>query len=279
MSVAAVELPVLTHDGHRYTLAARVPEQAHARLLWVPALGVAARHYTPFAEALAARGIAVYLHEWRGDGSSNLRPDRANDWAYRELLDVDLPATLAGMRSHTPDMPTFIGGHSLGGQIAACFLGLHAPLFEQLWLVASGTPYWRTFPPSIRWWLPAFYRFAIWISQRRGAFPGRQLRFGGDEARGLIGDWARVGLSGRYAAYGWDVDLEAAMAAARPSVRGVLLARDWLAPRTSLAGLLEKLPQAEKRMTVLDAATLGARADHFGWMKRPEAVVASLLAE
>jgi len=77
--IDASPLPVQTGDGHRFELLARVPTQPRAQLLWLPALGVAARHYLPFAEALAAQGIAVYLHEWRGNGSSSLRPSRTQD--------------------------------------------------------------------------------------------------------------------------------------------------------------------------------------------------------
>ena len=76
----ALQLPVKTADGHRSELIARIPEAPRASLLWVPALGVAAKHYVAFAEALAARGVAVFLHEWRGNGSSSLRASRANDW-------------------------------------------------------------------------------------------------------------------------------------------------------------------------------------------------------
>jgi hypothetical protein len=32
------------------------------------------------------------------------------------------------------------------------------------------------------------------------------------------------------------------------------------------------------RCDTLDAGRLGARADHFGWMKRPDAVAAALAA-
>ena len=77
-------------DGHQWTLLVRQPtEPPRMHLLWLPALGVAARHYLPFAEALAARGVAVYLHEWRGNGSSSLRPSHTQDWGYRELLELD----------------------------------------------------------------------------------------------------------------------------------------------------------------------------------------------
>lgn len=279
MNIRALELPVQSPDGHAWILAARVPEQPRAHLLWLPALGVAARHYLPFAEALATRGIAVYLHEWRGNGSSSLRADPLHDWGYRELLALDLPASQAVMRAQGASGVPVIGGHSLGGQLAACHLGLHAHEFERLWLVASGTPYWKTFAPPRGWLLPWFYQFAIWIARRRGTFPGRRLGFGGEEARGLIRDWASVGLSGHYAAAGLDADLEAGMARASPVIRGVLFERDWLAPPASLAGLLAKFPRGRKHVTRLGARTLGTRADHFAWMKQPEAVAATLCGQ
>src|SRR3546814_18265886 len=54
--IRAHEIPLTAIDGHRYTLLARIPERADRSLLWLPALGVAARPYLPFADGLAARG-------------------------------------------------------------------------------------------------------------------------------------------------------------------------------------------------------------------------------
>ena len=276
MSQESLDIPLVAEDGHRFNLVARIPQHPRTSLLWLPALGVAAKHYLPLAESLAARGVAVFLHEWRGNGSSSLRAGRQQDWGYREILEADLPTSHAAMRQHVGAPPTIIGGHSLGGQLAACYLGLQAEQFQRLWLVASGTPYWRTFPGLRGYALPWFYRFAIWISQRRGALPGRRLGFGGEEARSLIGDWARVGLSGRYAAAGFPVDLEAAMAQVPAAVDAVLLADDWLAPRSSLQALLAKLPRTTARVEVLDEGDLQTAADHFSWMKQPQAVVEAL---
>ena len=275
MPTEALELPVEGEDGHRWSLLARIPETPSHRLLWLPALGVAARHYLPFADALAQHGVAVFVHEWRGHGSSSVRASRHCDWGYRELLLHDLPASERAVAGQAPGVEPIIGGHSLGGQLACCRLAM-APGARALWLVASGSPYWRAFPVQTRWWLPATYRFLPWLAKIRGALPGRTVGFGGNEARGLIQDWARSGLSGRYAAQGLEIDLDRALRSVTVPVHAIAFARDWLGPESSLRFLLSKLASTQVRIARLDAAALGATADHFAWMRFPEAVASAL---
>ena len=269
-------LTVEAGDGHRYRLLARQPESPIAALLWVPALGVAARHYLPFAEALNRHGIAVFVHEWRGHGSSDRRAGRDSDWGYRELLDHDLPASLDLMHARTPGLAHIVGGHSLGGQLAACLLGLDNRAASRLWLVASGAPYWPAFPRPRRWLLPLAYRFLPWLADRQGALPGRAIGFGGKEARGVMRDWSRTALSGRYAGAGMSRDLETALSSIAVDIDAVLFGDDWLAPRSSLDFLLGKMRATGLRCSTLDAATLGVNADHFAWMQRPDAVARAL---
>ena len=278
MTADAVEFKVAGEDGHRWSLLGRIPAQPRASLLWLPALGVAARHYMPFADALAAQGIAVFLHELRGHGSSSLRADRHTDWDYCTLLLRDLPASEAAVAAALPAVPHVLGGHSLGGQLACCRLATVPDSASALWLVASGSPYWRAFPPRHRWWLPLAYRFLPWLAQVRGALPGRSVGFGGNEARGLVRDWARSGLSGRYAAQGFDLDLDAALARVDHPLRAVIFDRDWLGPPSSLRFLLSKLRNRSSDIVTLDASILGASADHFAWMQRPRAVASALSA-
>lgn len=287
----ALQLPVAA-EGHRWEVIARLPDEPRARLLWLPALGVAARHYLPFAEALATHGIAVFLHEWRGHGSSSLRAGRHCDWGYRELLALDLPASESVIASQLGGQPTtgagILGGHSLGGQLACCRLAMEPAAAQQLWLVASGSPYWRAFPPPARYALPLAYRFLPWLARRCGALPGRRIGFGGQEARGVIADWASSALSGRYAARGLDIDLETNLRQAMPEVRAIVLGRDWLAPPSSLRFLLAKMPRARTTVTTLDAPALGTaapdadasvvEADHFAWMAQPAAVASALVS-
>ena len=280
MTVRAWAQAVATGDGHRFELLARAPVNPATGLLWLPALGVPARHYLPFAETLAERGVAVFLHEWRGNGSSNLRPSRAVDWGYRELL-ADIAASRDAMAAALPATAARrLGGHSLGGQLACCHAALDDGTgYEELWLVASGTPYWRRFPAPRGWTLPLAYRFLPWLARRNGTLPGRRIGFGGTEARGVIRDWARVGLTDRYRADGIGQDMDAALRGLRIRIRGVTLDRDWLAPRSSLQGLVARMHRASASLVTLGRMQLGTDADHFAWMRAPAGVVETLAGQ
>lgn len=276
------ELPVHSiaveaDDGHTWQLLAVIPKQPTARLFWLPAMGVAARHYLVFAQELAAQGTAIFIHDWRGIGSSSLRPARGVDWGYCEVLMQDLPASETAIAQHLDGLPRIVGGHSLGGQLACCHLGLAPESASRLWLVASGSPYWRAFPLRSKWWLPMAYRFLPWLAERRGFLPGRSVGFGGNESRRLIHDWARSALSGRYAADGLGVNLEAAMQQVVVDAHAVALTEDWMAPASSTRYLLSKLPRSRHRIESLNRHALGTRAGHFEWMKQPQAVIGSLL--
>src|SRR5487761_1542209 len=101
--IQLVVIPVAVADGSRFELQCVQPAGGWRQLLyWLPAMGISARHYLPLAEALAAHGVALAVHEWRGIGSSNRRAGRACDWGYRELLQDDLPAGLAALRARWP---------------------------------------------------------------------------------------------------------------------------------------------------------------------------------
>jgi len=279
MSVRAFELPVVARDGHRLMVQARIPASPHSTLVWHGGMGIAARHFLPLADAMAARGVAAFVPDWRGVGSSSVRASRTSDWGYRELLTQDLPAIESAVDQVVPGVRRIVGGHSLGGQLASVRAGLAPASADALWLVASGTPHWRAFPSPTRWWLPGAYHLLDGIAKACGKLPGRRIGFGGEESRGVIRDWSRTGLTGRYAAKDVDIDLEEALRRVAVPIHAVRMAHDWLAPASSLQALLAKMPEAPARVTVLDHAAPGVRADHYAWMKQPAATVEALIAD
>ncbi len=235
---------------------------------WLPALGVTARHYARFAEVLAAEGIGLARHEWRGAGSSNLRARRGVDWRYRDLL-ADIRDGLAALRVRHPDARIWIGGHSLGAQFAALALA-RDPSLAGVIIVASGTPYWRSFP----WWqrpilLGVFAWFRL-LSDLFGYFPGRRTAFAGNEARSVIHDWIRSGLSGRYR-HAWpEGELDAELRERTQPLFALHLRDDRFAPPSSFDELVSRLPNAPKRIHHLVPTDFeSGKADHFSWMKDP----------
>jgi predicted alpha/beta hydrolase len=267
-------LRVVAADGAVADLllcAAAELDEAHPLVYWLPAMGVPARHYLPLAQALAVRGVTVAIHEWRGIGSSDRRASRRQNWGYRELLTDDLPAGLAAVRERLPQASCWLGGHSLGGQIATLYASQDDSLAGLL-LVASGAPYWRCF--ARRWLIRGAYSLAPMLASVLGHLPGRRIGFGGNEARGVIRDWARSGRSGRYSVAGTVRDWERQLAALGLPLLAVRLADDWLGPASSLAWLLDKLPAAPRQVIELTAAQLQGPADHFSWMKTPEPLAA-----
>jgi len=275
-TIAASIMPVRSGDGARFdVLCVQPPGPVLQCLYWLPAMGVPARQYLPLAQALAERGVAVMLHEWRGIGSSDRRAGRRCDWGYRELLEYDLPAALAGKRARWSQATCWLGGHSLGGQLATLYAALHPDACAGLALVASGAPYWRRFRRG--WLIGLAYAVAPWLAAAVGHLPGRRIGFGGNEARGVIADWARSGRSGRYAARGMAADFEQRLASLRLPVLALRLRDDWLGPPSSLDFLLGKMPQAHADTEVITPQDLdGATADHFRWMKTPAPVAARI---
>ena len=275
----AVEaLPVRASDGAQSDVLLQLPAGPAERLLyWLPAMGVSARQYLPLAQALAGMGIAVVVHEWRGIGSSNRRASRRQDWGYRTLLRDDVPAGLAAARQRLPQAGCVLGGHSLGGQLAALYASLHPGQVDALVAVASGAPYWRQFRHGAL--IGLAYVAAPWLARLFGHLPGRRIGFGGNEARGVIDDWARSGRTGRYAAVGVAEDVEQRLRALALPMLAVRMADDWLGPQASLDWLLGKMPHNRVERQLLDASDFdGRRADHFGWMKTPGPVARRIAA-
>jgi predicted alpha/beta hydrolase len=229
----------------------------------------------PLADACAAHGIAMALHEWRGIGSSDRRAGRHSDWGYRDLLEADLPAGMAAAKARWPQARFWMGGHSLGGQLSCLYASLHSRDVAGIALIASGAPYWRCF----RFGIPILVAYALAspLAQLVSYLPGRRIGFGGNEARGVIADWSRSGRTGRYAADGMDVDFEKQLAALELPLLALRLRDDWLVPESSLDWLLDKMPKTSRQTAIVAPQQLaGQRADHFTWMKVPDVLAAQL---
>ncbi len=268
---------VRSADAVEADLLMSLPSSARIGVLWLPALGVGARHYQAFAAALADAGIASALHEWRGTGSSNRRASRDCDWGYRELLGQDIPASLAVAREACPDLRWVIAGHSLGGQLATLFAALNPQAVEGLVIAGSGSPYWKTFRGRMRVAVRALPLIVHALTAVCGYYPGKRLGFAGRESRNLMRDWARTARSGCYENYAEDVDSERALKVFSKPVLGIRLSEDRLCPEASFDWLLAKTPDAPMQRVLLAPEDFSSGlAEHFSWLKDTQPVAAAM---
>lgn len=267
---------VVSCDGAKSDLILNGANDAPIWLYWCPALGVSARQYRLFAEAVAAAGIGIARHEWRGTGSSDQRATRQKDWGYRELL-ADISAGIAALRSTRKIELLAIGGHSLGAQLAALAQAINPRMTEALVLIASGIPWWRSFPG---WRQPLFlsgFGTARLLSAILGYFPGRRLKFAGNEANGVIRDWCRSGFTGCYRPDHIHIDLDARLSQLKTVAWAAHLAQDGLAPKRSLLELQKRMSDTHWHTESFSPGQFDSvQASHFSWMQDPAPIVRAL---
>lgn len=267
-------------DGHRYgaSLHRAADAQAPVLVFW-SALGTPARFYARFAAALAAGGVHVVTADWRGIGSSSLRAGRGVDFGYRELVEFDTSLLVDQVRERFPQAPIWLGGHSLGGQLSALTATRRRDEVAGLVLIASGTSFRHCYRGGARIGVDFIAALAEGVTGLVGYFPGRQLGFGGREARTLMKDWARVARSGRYQLHHAADDYEAALATLQQPVLALSFAADTWAPAAAADHLLAKMPQARPTRWRWSTADSGGQAlDHFSWARAPERVAPRVAA-
>lgn len=237
-------------------------------LVFWPALGVAARYYTRFADALADRGVSVALPDLPGQGDSTVEP-RTSAIGYGSVLADDVPATLAAVREQLPGRRLLLGGSSLGGQLAVLYAAIRPDDVDGLVLVASGTAFFGGFP-NVRRRLSVLglSQFVGVTSRLSGHWPGDRFGFGGAQPAALMRDWARNARTGRYVVDG--VDLDPLIARIRVPMLAVTMAGDHLAPTSSVDHLCGKLRGA--RVDRWHHAPDGPAPGHLGWARTPVAV-------
>lgn len=211
--------------------------------------------------------------EQRGLGASSLRPSRDSTWGFAEVMHDDLPVVLDWVRQQAPDQPLYLIGHSLGGHYATMASGLYADRIDGVVLAACGSPWIEAYDGATRDQIGQLVEAIPVLHEQHGYYPGGQVGFGGDEARGVMDDWRHLARTNRYRLDGDDTSVATRVAAYSGPVLMVRMADDDFAPERAVAAGVARFTARRPDERVLTADDIGGAADHFGWARRPKAVV------
>ncbi len=265
-----VERIEFTTTGGRQRAGVAVPAQApRAAVLVAPALGVRASYYGKLCAALVQHGFAAAAVDQPGQGESPARANRRTDWGYAALIE-HYAASARALHDAFPAVPTFLVGHSIGGQAALMAAGNELPGVAGVVVVASGCPYWKTWDGLYAHKIRAATWSAGALARTLGVFPGDKVGFGGREPKTLMMQWAHAAQTGRYVL--GDFDGDALLARPGPPTLAIRVEGDAWAPERSMKLTLGRLVNREVTFERWDGAPHGG--DHNRWPSQPEHVAA-----
>ncbi len=249
-------------------------------ILFLPAMGMAAKYYAPFGAALHAAGFHVVIGDFRNHGAGSVKPRRGVDFGYKTLVRGDCARMVACARERFGASALFIGGHSLGGHVTALYAAL-APAGELagVFAVAAGSVDYRGWRGLAALRILALTQAAGAVALALGHFPGQRLGFAGLEPKTQMTDWAHAARTGRFEPRGDTFDYEARMAEVSLPALAISIGDDDYAPPSAARRLYGKLARARVEYDTLKPDAFGrARVGHFSWVKTPAPVVARVRA-
>lgn len=264
-------LVIATSDKHQFnaTLYPTQDDQAPV-LIFLAALGTPARVYGRFSREMVTQGVQVCTADWRGIGSSSIRAGRSSDFGYRHLVEFDLASLVEAVQRSLPRAPIWLGGHSLGGQMALLRAGSHPDGISGVVLIASGSVHLPCFTWKLRMGIRALVYLHRATRPLLGYFPGSRFGFGGREASGLMHDWSHVALTGKYKPKGAAVDYEHLLKSLKLPVLSLSFAADSWSPYPAAKALVDKVPSSiVKHWHWSRADSKGVALDHYSWLKQP----------
>lgn len=273
-------LTVTASDQHRFNATWYPTSEPDAPIvIFMSALGTPGKVYRHLGKELVQHGVQVCTPDWRGIDSSSVRAGRASDFGYRHLVEVDLPALIASVRQVCPNAPIWLGGHSLGGQVALLGATALADPIAGVLLIACGSVDIACYRGRARWGVRTLAALSGILGPLLGYFPGTQLGFGGREAAGVMRDWSHVAHTGRYQLAGSSIDYEGRMPMIQLPVLALSFAADQWAPEPAMKALLSKASKAPVTHWHWHAEqTNGLALDHYTWIKQP-ALLAPAVAQ
>lgn len=229
------------------------------------ATAVRQRFYRPFAEWLARDGVACLTYDYRDFGASARGPVRSSTATMLDWGIHDAQAARDAARSHFPDTPLWVIGHSLGALFGSYQTDLDQ--IDRMIGVASGFVHVSEHP----WPYQALARF-FWFgggpisTKLAGYLPGKMLGFGQDLPADVYWQWRALCTRRDFASTQvWRGLPPEDLSGFKGNLRMVAVADDVMVPPRAVWRVMEHHREASKSQQTLYPSNYGLRKiGHIG---------------
>ena len=256
------------------------PEQKATKgvVLIFPAMGVRASYYKTMAGTMASdTEFSVITADLRGHGLSSVRASRQVNYGFKDLLHYDYEGVVQKTKELYPNLPLYLLGHSLGGQLSCLYMAKNSETFKGLILIAACSVYYKAWGKR-KWHTLLGTQACRVLAQVVGHYPGEKVGFGGRESRGLVRDWSYQARTGNYVPASDDFDYEAAMKQLNIPTLVFSFKNDRYSPISAVTHLYQKLG-SHSSGSLTHHHLHKARHQpnfvygHFNWVKQPEEII------
>jgi len=265
--MTGTRISINAHDGVRLAAYCHEPRgPVRANVVIGPAMAVPQKFYAAFADYLAEHGFRVWTFDYRDMAESAVGPMRRSKADISAWLTNDYDAVIQQAGNGDCELPLFVVGHSLGGQIAPLLPS--ARRIAGLVNIAVGSGTVRHNQPRLqRSSRLLWYFLAPLLCPLFGYFPGRRIGVIGDLPAGVMMQWRRWCLTPEYLLTG-EPAARGAYARAAYSVLGLTFGDDELLLAAGSRMLHEAYTEAEVDYREIEPEQFGLqRIGHFGFFK------------
>ncbi|MCU4304680.1 alpha/beta fold hydrolase [Acinetobacter ursingii] len=228
----------------------------------LPAIGVEIDKYQKLITGLNTNGFNTIAADYPGCGRNIPKVSSHFDYGYRDLLQDFIPQLINLAPQPHSQQNVILLGHSLGGHLATLYSQQHDVTVIGIATGNIGLHYWDL-KGKIQI-LKAISVFSLLI-QIYGYLPGKKVGFGNKEAKSLIQDWCKTGLTGTY-----DHILKPTHVSDNQALFIQMKGDEW-APISSLMGLTQYYSHPQIKQLDLRPSLQGNQ--HSVWIKQPEQVI------
>ena len=260
------DLHISTQDDYSLAVTSFSPQTTPKAVILVnSAMGVVRQYYRKFSAYLASEGYQIYSYDYRGIGGSRPSSLRGFDATIQDWGIKDQEAMIQYVQVQHPEIPLFVIGHSVGGQI----LGL-APSCKRVQaalLVASQVGNW-TYWDKGQAKLKFFWKYLLpQLSGLMGYFPAKRLGLFEDLPKGVAQEWSKWGREVDYM-FAYDLAAPKQHAELKIPILAWSFTDDTYAPIRAVKNLLGRYEQATVMHRHIAPQDLGVeKIDHFGFFR------------